>query len=288
MKNLLTRTLTGILFIVIITTAVLSGAYTFLFIFGIISLLGYIEFINLTQFGRKFDKILLMLDMAGACALFLAVFSFSGQLPYNFQKASILTYVIYLIARPVTQLYSTPEKSPITSWAYSILGQIYVVLPLALLGVWGYKSDYQLFMNTEYLLMALFVFVWTNDTGAYIVGCTLGKHRLFERISPKKSWEGFFGGLAFCFFGKLHHTGYAFDSPMDRYGNLNLHIFHLGRSMRVLTQTYGRSKRFRENIAGTRGYSRSLRQRVDSLARYIHISDFRFITPMLASASFLH
>ena len=124
MKNLLTRTLTGILFIVIITTAVLSGAYTFLFIFGIISLLGYIEFINLTQFGRKFDKILLMLDMAGACALFLAVFSFSGQLPYNFQKASILTYVIYLIARPVTQLYSTPEKSPITSWAYSILGQI--------------------------------------------------------------------------------------------------------------------------------------------------------------------
>ena len=198
MKNLLTRTLTGILFIVIITTAVLSGAYTFLFIFGIISLLGYIEFINLTQFGRKFDKILLMLDMAGACALFLAVFSFSGQLPYNFQKASILTYVIYLIARPVTQLYSTPEKSPITSWAYSILGQIYVVLPLALLGVWGYKSDYQLFMNTEYLLMALFVFVWTNDTGAYIVGCTLGKHRLFERISPKKSWEGFFGGLAFC------------------------------------------------------------------------------------------
>ena len=129
---------------------------------------------------------------------FLAVFSFSGQLPYNFQKASILTYVIYLIARPVTQLYSTPEKSPITSWAYSILGQIYVVLPLALLGVWGYKSDYQLFMNTEYLLMALFVFVWTNDTGAYIVGCTLGKHRLFERISPKKSWEGFFGGLAFC------------------------------------------------------------------------------------------
>lgn len=139
-----------------------------------------------------------MLDMAGACALFLAVFSFSGQLPYNFQKASILTYVIYLIARPVTQLYSTPEKSPITSWAYSILGQIYVVLPLALLGVWGYKSDYQLFMNTEYLLMALFVFVWTNDTGAYIVGCTLGKHRLFERISPKKSWEGFFGGLAFC------------------------------------------------------------------------------------------
>ena len=47
------------------------------------------------------------------------------------------------------------------------------------------------------LVIAFFSFIWINDTGAYIVGCTIGKHRLFERISPKKSWEGFFGGLAF-------------------------------------------------------------------------------------------
>ena len=45
------------------------------------------------------------------------------------------------------------------------------------------------------ILLAVFIFIWINDTGAFLVGCTLGKHRLFERISPKKSWEGFFGGL---------------------------------------------------------------------------------------------
>ena len=45
------------------------------------------------------------------------------------------------------------------------------------------------------MVLAMFAFIWISDTGAYMVGCLIGKHRLFERISPKKSWEGFFGGL---------------------------------------------------------------------------------------------
>jgi phosphatidate cytidylyltransferase len=53
------------------------------------------------------------------------------------------------------------------------------------------------------LLLALFVFIWVNDTGAYLIGSWLGKHRLFERISPKKSWEGFFGGLIFTLAASL-------------------------------------------------------------------------------------
>ncbi|OUN72590.1 phosphatidate cytidylyltransferase [Barnesiella sp. An55] len=199
MKNLLTRTFTGILFIAIVTAAVLTGAYAFLCVFGIIALLGYVEFLNLTRFGRPFDQLLFVIDLAGACALFLSTFTFSGQFPESLHKASILTYLIYLIARPIIQLYISPEKSPIASWAYSILGHIYIVLPLALLGVWGYNTEYQLlYGHPEYILMALFAFIWINDTGAYVVGSTLGRHRLFERISPKKSWEGFFGGLLFC------------------------------------------------------------------------------------------
>lgn len=199
MKNLLTRTFTGILFIAIISAAVLSGAYTFLGVFGIVALLGYVEFLLLTRFGRPFDQLTFVIDLAGACALFLSTFTFSGQFSDSLHQASILTYLIYLIARPIIQLYMSPDKSPIAGWAYSILGQVYIVLPLALLGVWGYKTEYQLlYGHPEYILMALFAFIWINDTGAYVVGSTLGRHRLFERISPKKSWEGFFGGLLFC------------------------------------------------------------------------------------------
>ena len=176
----MTRTFTGILFIIIITAAVLSGAYTFLCVFGLIALLGYVEFLNLTRFGRPFDQVLFVIDLAGACALFLSTFTFSGQFTESLHWASILTYLIYLVARPIIQLYVSPDKSPIAGWAYSILGQVYIVLPLSLLGVWGYNTEYQLlYGHPEYLLMALFAFIWINDTGAYIVGCTLGRHRLF-------------------------------------------------------------------------------------------------------------
>ena len=48
------------------------------------------------------------------------------------------------------------------------------------------------------LVLAMFMFIWINDTGAFCVGSLIGRRRLFERISPKKSWEGFWGGLVFC------------------------------------------------------------------------------------------
>jgi phosphatidate cytidylyltransferase len=70
------------------------------------------------------------------------------------------------------------------------MGQLFVALPLSLLNFIYYKNPL--------LLLAIFIFIWLNDTGAYCVGSLIGKHRLFERISPKKSWEGFWGGLILC------------------------------------------------------------------------------------------
>jgi phosphatidate cytidylyltransferase len=84
-------------------------------------------------------------------------------------------------------LYDKVER-PLEGWAYSFLGQIYVALPFAMCNVLYFRFS-------PLILLSLFVFIWVNDTGAYLVGCTIGKHRLFERISPKKSWEGFWGGL---------------------------------------------------------------------------------------------
>jgi phosphatidate cytidylyltransferase len=70
------------------------------------------------------------------------------------------------------------------------MSQLYIALPLLVLQ-FIYK------IGAGFVLL-MFVLIWLNDTGAFLVGCTLGRHRLFPRISPKKSWEGFFGGMAFC------------------------------------------------------------------------------------------
>lgn len=76
----------------------------------------------------------------------------------------------------------------------AVMAQIYVSVPLSMLGVVYTDGRAQ----SSMLVLAMFILIWLNDTGAYCVGSMFGKHRLFERLSPKKSWEGFFGGMLFC------------------------------------------------------------------------------------------
>ena len=80
-----------------------------------------------------------------------------------------------------------------------MMSQLYVALPCALLNVLAFHND-PAASSVSYnpiLPLSIFVFIWLSDTGAYCVGSLIGKHRLFERISPKKSWEGSIGGAVF-------------------------------------------------------------------------------------------
>ena len=91
------------------------------------------------------------------------------------------------------------KKNPVHNWAYSMMSQIYIALPFSLLNILAYYSlDGQTVSGyTPILPLSIFIFNWVNDTGAYCTGMLFGKHRLFERISPKKSWEGSIGGGIF-------------------------------------------------------------------------------------------
>jgi len=133
---------------------------------------------------------------AGGALLFLTVFLFiSGTAGrYIFSL-----YLLYIVVTLIYELYGK-HKNPITRMAYIILGQCYIALPLSVLNLLAFPSDstsnspvYQWIW-----IIALFVFIWASDTGAYLIGVRFGKHRLWKRISPKKSWEGFFGGLVFA------------------------------------------------------------------------------------------
>jgi phosphatidate cytidylyltransferase len=106
--------------------------------------------------------------------------------------------LFYLPAVIISALYGK-QRDPVTHSAYIFLGHFYITLPLSLVNwvAFSIGSDGGVHYEPVWLL-ALFVFIWANDTGAYITGSLFGKHRLFERISPKKSWEGFAGGLFFA------------------------------------------------------------------------------------------
>jgi len=193
MKNFIIRLLTGILYVGIVTFCVLRGPYTFLALFLIIVSFCLREFYRLVN-KHKATDINPYLHGAGGALLFLVFFLYSSGIC---DRPVISCYLIYMAITLIYELY-TGRKDPVTRLAYIFFGQCYIAVPLSILNFIAFPSlqtNPHIYQWTW--IFALFLFIWANDTGAYIVGVRFGKHKLWERISPRKSWEGFFGGLVF-------------------------------------------------------------------------------------------
>lgn len=188
MKKLFTRAITGSAYVALIAISLLiESPILFIILFSLFTILGIWEFQTLTNKGDK-HTVSIILDILGGVIMFL---SFYWKTNHPEVGMEILTpYLLYLIIRNIYQLY-TKSTNILDNWAYSFMGQLFIALPLSLLNI----------IYTNYnpqMLLAIFIFIWLNDTGAFCVGSLIGKNRLFERISPKKSWEGFWGGLSLC------------------------------------------------------------------------------------------
>jgi phosphatidate cytidylyltransferase len=123
-----------------------------------------------------------------------------------------LVTVIYLL---VAELYMKQED-PINNWAYTMLSQMYIALPFSLLNVLAFTASPEgLVLFNPILPLSVFIFLWMNDTGAYCIGSLLGRHKLFPRISPGKSWEGSIGGAVVVL--AVAYLLYVFDSGQLSY-----------------------------------------------------------------------
>lgn len=195
MKNFITRAITGLIFVAVLVGCILGGPLSFGILFCIISAMSTAEFCNLMnqQKGVKMNRNICVL---GSAALFLNFFYY-GMDPS--QPGIFIPYLIIIIYLMISELYLKKEH-PLNSWAYAMLSQIYVGLSFALLNVLAFQSDGTGSAPTyQFILpLSIFIFNWVNDTGAYCTGVLFGKHPLFKRISPKKSWEGSIGGATFC------------------------------------------------------------------------------------------
>jgi phosphatidate cytidylyltransferase len=129
--------------------------------------------------------------MLGGVYLFLAFMLVCSDIA---DLRIFIPYLLLIIYLFVSELYLKREN-PVLNWACALLSQFYVALPYALLNVLAFSPNHDNGADYNPMIpLSVFVFIWLNDTGAYCVGSLIGKHRLFERISSKKSWEGFIGG----------------------------------------------------------------------------------------------
>lgn len=193
-QNFIQRTITGVLFVAILTGCILYNAFSFGILFTVIGVLTIYEFGQLVNMRAEGVSINKPINILGGAYLFLAIMGFCIDAA---DSKIFIPYIVLLLYLLISELYLKKEN-PILNWAYSMFCQLYIGLPFALMNVLAFHQteklgNYVVGYN-PILPLSIFVFLWLNDTGAYCIGSLIGKHRLFERISPKKSWEGSIGG----------------------------------------------------------------------------------------------
>ncbi len=190
--NLTQRIVTGLVGAAAIIAGVCIGPWSYFVVFLVICLLALAEFYRLAGLDGMLPQKTFGI-FCGAVIFTLSFFIEKGDISYRYYFLIFpLVSFVYMI-----KLYKRFERKPFTNIAFTFLGIFYVTVPFALLNIAAYEEGSY---NYQIIFGCLFI-LWAGDTGAYFAGTLFGHRKLFERISPKKSWEGFFGGaiLAMAF-----------------------------------------------------------------------------------------
>uniref|UniRef100_UPI0040487A4A phosphatidate cytidylyltransferase n=1 Tax=Algoriphagus sp. TaxID=1872435 RepID=UPI0040487A4A len=185
-SNLGQRAITSVVGAGVILTALVYSDWTYFLIFALILGASQMEFYKLSGLDG-----MLPLKSFGTM-LGLLIFA----LTFMVEKERLLHEYLYLIFPLVSltffiKLYKKTDKKPFTGVAYTYLGIFYVAVPFSLLNLAVFSVDAVYHYE---ILVGCILILWASDTGAYFAGTRFGKTKLFERVSPKKSWEGFIGG----------------------------------------------------------------------------------------------
>ncbi len=185
MSNFWKRAITGALFLVVMIGGIVWNYWSFYALFFLISMLGLAEFYKLLSNAgiqpQKWVGIVI-----GALIFLLVVVD-----------ATLNKYMVFALAFPFiasiffVELYRD-KSTPFQNIALTIVGLVYVLMPFAAWVSYLYPARG---IYSYHIILGYFFILWTNDTGAYLTGSAFGRHKLWERISPKKTWEGFIGGL---------------------------------------------------------------------------------------------
>jgi len=236
-KNLITRALSGTVYVALIVGSIYWGQLAFAITFLAISILAFLEFLQMAKYQKIRPEF--SVAMVSAFIIYMSIASVS----LNYAPSYILVINIpFLSLLAITELFRKKNR-PLLNITYSFFALIYIILPLASLS-YIYKFNTSIEEGFPSILLGFFILIWVNDTAAYLFGITMGRNKLFEKISPKKTWEGFVGGALIClvvaflysvFVSELNYTHWiAIASIVVIFGTLgDLIESMIKRSMKV-------------------------------------------------------
>jgi phosphatidate cytidylyltransferase len=185
-SNFVQRSLTGAIFVTTVAGCTLFSQWSFFILLFTVNFLCLLEFFELLLPDKGwFEKYLAIIAGSVIYIMFALIFSADLSLAWYYHIIPIFLFMF------IIKLYEK-TNTEFTTLAYQILGLLYITMPLVMLTKIGYMNSFE---YSAGLPMGFFLLLWTSDTGAYLAGRSMGKNKLFERISPKKTWEGSIGGL---------------------------------------------------------------------------------------------
>ena len=219
MNNFFQRTLSAIVYAGTVIASTLLHPMYFGIVFMIVSAWAIYEHHKLVQTSIK-----------AACYAIIATVLLFATMYFHFLGDPICKWLFFsylaVLALAIIRELFIPQEDPIRSWGHLCSGQIMIALPFALMN--------GILMENKFLLLALFIILWLNDSGAYIVGSLMakrksGNHKMFPRVSPAKSWEGLIGGFIFDIIAGyvFYRVGWTADLTLTAYPLLNSILFAL-------------------------------------------------------------
>ena len=221
-NNLTQRVIVAILGVGMIISAIYLHVWSYFAVFIIIAFFSIREFYKLVGIAGY-----LPLTFWGSLTGIL-IYTFTFLVQMDLIEADIF-YLVFPFGSIIyfIKLYKKSEVRPFANIAYTFLGILYVAIPFSLLHVIAFSTGhYQFELVTGILLLT-----WASDTGGYFAGTFFGKTKLFSRISPKKSWEGFVGGAILTLAIALLISNYVDILPMWKWMTIGI--------LTVIAGTYG-------------------------------------------------
>ena len=200
LKDISTRAVAGTLYILFILLGLLGGRFSFVAIFGTILGIGLFEFYRMME-KDTLHAISKIFNIVMGVVIFFSVFLYLEEISLIALPISVLLYLLILISSAIF----IKREDILHGIIYSGFGQMYVTMPMSLLLFMSYFFPGEMGgVGYHYApVLAIFVFIWVNDTAAYFFGSLLGKRKLMEHISPKKTVEVFVAGILFTVIASL-------------------------------------------------------------------------------------